>query len=141
MLPNLFPFLGERSEKHLFTYFPPLQKQAKTNEGGFCVFYLNSSFFCLKYTMILPGKVPVCTQRTRRSRKLTSQVCSPSNTLYCVFAGRADHLLLLLEEDPRGGELARAPAAPAAGRVPQDQNPHSLHPGQHPLQTPLQRVL
>lgn len=77
--PLSFPRGGVK--KHLFTYFPPLQKQAKNNGGFFGVYYLNSSFFSwlnyviLFHSFILPGKIPVCTERGRGGRKLTGQVC------------------------------------------------------------------
>lgn len=63
-----------------------------------------------------------------------------ANLLYLISGG-ADYLLLLLEEDSRGSQLPGSPQTPPPARLPPHQDADCFDSGQHPLSTPLQRVL
>lgn len=59
----------------------------------------------------------------------------------CFISGRANHLLLLLEEDPRGSQLSSPPQTSPPACLPPHQDANCFDSRQHSLTPPLQRVL
>ena len=59
----------------------------------------------------------------------------------CFLLGRANYLLLLLEENPWGSQLSSPPQTPTPARLPPHQNTNRFNPCEHPLTPPVKRVL